>query len=83
MLNRVKNYIMDQEFRLTLYANAVHIINYQKIISLESERIVISCTNKKIVILGQNLHLSKLLDLEILIEGDFKNYRKKSQIIFR
>lgn len=69
MFDRVKNYVIDSEFRLTLYVDMVHIINYTKIISLDDNRIVISSVMKKVIITGKNLHLNRLLDEEILIKG--------------
>ncbi len=73
MFDRVKNYIVDSEFRVTLYIDMVHIINYTKIVSLEENRIVILSTKKRIIITGSNLHLNRLLDEEILIKGDVLN----------
>lgn len=73
MFDRVKNYIVDSEFRLTLYIDMVHIMNYTKIISLEEERIVIRSLTKKVTITGESLHLNRLLDEEILIKGNVLN----------
>lgn len=73
MFDRVKNYIVDNEFRLTLYVDMVHMINYTKIISLEENRIVVLSPLKKIVITGNHLHLSRLLEEEILIKGNIEH----------
>lgn len=73
MLDRVKNYIIDSEFRLTLYIDMIHIINYTKIISLEETKIIIRSLTKRVVITGEKLHLSRLLEEEILIKGNIKN----------
>ena len=34
MINKIRNYIMDKEFRLTLFKDKLYVINYNKIISL-------------------------------------------------
>lgn len=73
MFNRVKDYINDEEFRLTIFDDRIHIINYLKIISLETERISILTKNSRIIIKGINLCLNKLLDDEILISGKINN----------
>jgi len=73
MFDRVKNYIVDNEFRLTLYVDMLHMINYTKIVSLEENRIVILSRIKRIIITGEQLHLNKLLDDELLIKGNIKN----------
>ena len=63
----------DKEFRLTLYNDKIHIINYKKIISLENNYLSILCLNKKILVTGNNLILSKILDNELLIKGNINN----------
>lgn len=73
MFDRVKNYIVDNEFRLTLYVDMVHIMNYTKILSLEENRIVVRSLTKKVTITGKYLHLSRLLEEEILIKGEVLN----------
>lgn len=73
MFDRVKNHVIDSEFRITLYIDMVHIINYTKIISLEENRIVVLALKKRVIITGNHLHLNRLLDEEILIKGDVLN----------
>lgn len=73
MLEKISNYVNDKEFRLTLYNDKIHIINYKKIISLESNYLSILCLNKKILVTGNNLILSKILDNELLIKGNINN----------
>ena len=69
MLERISNYVNDREFRIVFYGDKVHIINYQKIISLENNYISIISNNKKLSITGSNLVLNKLLDNEMLNTG--------------
>ncbi len=73
MLEKISNYVNDKEFRLTLYTDKIHIINYKKIISLENNYLSILCLNKKILVTGNNLILSKILDNELLIKGNINN----------
>ena len=70
MIESVRNYIKDLDFRFTVYLDKINIINYQKIISLEDDKILLLGGNKKITIRGKNLTLSKLLDEEVLILGE-------------
>ena len=69
MFNCISNYINDKEFRFTVYDNKIHIINFNKIITLEDNYISILSSSKKINIKGLNLVLVKLLDNELLIKG--------------
>lgn len=73
MLTKIYDYINDNEFRFTIYDDKIHIINYQKIISLEENYISFLTSNKKIIINGNNLSLKKILQNEILIKGEITN----------
>lgn len=69
MLERVYEYVKDNEFRFTVFDNKIHIINYKRIITLEDNYISFYSPNNKISITGNNLSLIKLLDKEMLIKG--------------
>lgn len=73
MFNYISNYINDKEFKFTVYDDKIHIINFNKIITLEDNHISLLSTNKKINIKGNNLVLKKLLDNELLIKGNISN----------
>ncbi len=73
MLEKISNYVNDKEFRLTLYNDKIHIINYKKIISLESNYLSILCLDKKVLVTGNSLVLNKILDNELLIKGTINN----------
>ena len=70
MSNFISNYINDKEFRFTVYEDKIHIINFNKIITLEDNYISLLSNNKRISIKGSNLVLVKLLDNELLIKGN-------------
>ncbi len=65
----LRNYINDVEFRVNLYKDKVHIVNYTKIVTIEKSRISIGYSSGKLIIKGKDLALKKLLDDEILIKG--------------
>lgn len=65
----LRNYINDVEFRVNLYKDKVHIVNYTKIVTIEKSRISIGYSSGMLIIKGKNLALKKLLDDEILIKG--------------
>ena len=50
-----------------------YIYFYLRLISLENNYISISIPNKKLLIKGNNLSLIKILDLELLITGEFNS----------
>ena len=65
----LRNYISDVEFRVNLYKDKVHIVNYTKIVTIEKSRISIGYSSCMLIIKGKDLALKKLLDDEILIKG--------------
>lgn len=68
--NRIKNYIEDNEFHFDIFIDHVYIANYEKILSLSDTRVSFVAQNKKITLTGNKLSLIKMLDDEILIQGN-------------
>ncbi|MDD6879502.1 MAG: YabP/YqfC family sporulation protein [bacterium] len=73
MFKELKNYIFDEQCKISFIDNKVNIINYEKIIVMEKTRVNISTKKKNIIVKGNNLLIKKLLDKELLIEGDIKS----------
>lgn len=69
LIDKIREYIKDDEFRLTIFKNQLHIINYLEILTLSNKQVSIDTGSNLIVIHGENLILNKLLDNEILITG--------------
>lgn len=69
MIDKIRDYIRDDEFRLTIFKDRLHIINYLEILTLSNKYISVDTGDNLIVIKGENLILNKLLDNEILITG--------------
>ncbi len=73
MLNKLKDYINDNEFRITIFSDRIYVVNYKEVLSLEDERISFSTSNGRIIVKGDYLTLNKLLDKEVLISGKTKD----------
>ena len=73
MLNNLRSFINDNEWRINIYDGKINIVNYDDVISLEDNRISIKYKKGMIIIKGDNLSVKKLLDNEILITGNIKN----------
>ncbi len=69
MIDKIRDYIRDDEFRLTIFKDRLHIINYLEILTFSNKHISVDTGDNLIVIKGENLILNKLLDNEILITG--------------
>lgn len=70
MLDRLNNYIEDKKFKLIYEDNLIDIINYTRLITIEDNYISLYINNKKIIIKGKKLILKKLLDNELLLNGE-------------
>lgn len=73
MLERINNYIDNKDYKITLYKDKLHIINYRKLISLDDNYVTILFANMKLIIKGNNMLLKKILDDELLISGTINN----------
>ena len=78
MLEKINNYINDNDFRLTIYDNKIHLINFKRIISIENNYISIKTDNKKIIIKGEKLVLKKILENEMFLIGEIENIEVKN-----
>lgn len=72
MIKKIVHYIKDDDFKIRYFNNKVNIVNYEKILEIKDDMITLSKDNKLILIKGEDLKLTKLLDNEILINGIIK-----------
>ena len=69
MINKIKEYIKDDEFKIKYVNNSINIVNYDNILEVKDNVVSFLKNNKIINIKGSNLKLNKLLDNEVLITG--------------
>ncbi len=69
MFKRLSGYINSKEFHMHLYNNLINIDNYDEIVTLTDNLIVLRYEEKFIYIKGENLSIRKMLDRELLIDG--------------
>lgn len=67
----VKNYIEDNNYKITITNKYTHIYNYESIINISDNVIEILYRTKNIKIYGKNLLINKLDKKEMLIIGEF------------
>lgn len=75
--DRMKNFFLENEFKIIYLKNQLNIVNYESMGHLDSYKIIVRKGNGNIIVNGTNLVVSKLLNDEILIDG------KISSIEFR
>lgn len=72
MIKKIINYIDSKQIQITINNNQINVINYVSILSFEDDYISLGGKDKTVVIKGNNLIITKLLNNELLIEGDYK-----------
>ena len=73
IIKNIRTYIREDELKITILNNKINILNYLDIGHFDSNKILIKCKDKDIVISGENLVVSKLINDELLITGSFNN----------
>lgn len=73
IINSIKSYILDEEFKLIFLNNKVNITNYISIGHFDSNKVIVRYLNGEVLIKGNNLVVSKLMNDEVLIEGSIDN----------
>ena len=64
------DFLYDKNYFITIYENFLYIYNFQEIITLTNELIMLSIENFKIKITGSDLKIKKINSSELLIEGN-------------
>lgn len=70
MFKRLSGYINNKEFKINIYNNLINIDNYDEIVTLTDNLIVIRYDKNYVYIKGNNLSIRRLLDNELLIDGN-------------
>lgn len=73
IINGIKSYILDNDLKITIINNKINIINYKDIGHFDSNKIVVKVESGEIIVKGNDLVVSKLMNSEILITGNFSN----------
>ena len=73
MIRQVINYIKNDDFEVKFNYNYLNIVNYLTINYMENEKISVNYKGGSLIVKGNNLIITKLLDNEILIKGKFTN----------
>lgn len=71
--NKLRTYILEQEFEIKIIHNRIDIVNYESIGHFDSNKIIVKHKEGSVVIHGSQLVISKLLKDEVLITGEIKN----------
>ena len=74
-MNKLDRYLYDKEYKIIIKENYVNIINYDEIIDFNINNISVKYQNKIIIIEGKNLTIAKMVEDEVLINGEILSIR--------
>lgn len=77
MINDLRKYILEDEFKISYYNNKLNIVNYKNIDHFDDDKIMIRHEKGLIIIKGKQLIINKMLKDEILISGKVENIELK------
>ena len=72
IINGIRSYIFENDLKITIINNKINIVNYTDIGHFDSNKIIVRSNSKDIIIKGNDLVVSKLMNKEVLITGDYK-----------
>lgn len=72
VFKKLKDYILETEFKIILLDGKVDIVNYLDIDHFDDNKIIVRNNKGTVIIKGEDLIISKLLTDEILILGKIK-----------
>ena len=78
IINKINNYLFENDYKIVLTDNYINIQNYEEIINFSLNLIEIKINNKKVSIEGNNLTISKMIKDEVLIKGTVYNISIKN-----
>ena len=75
MFNNLRNAIYDKKFKLELERGSIHITNYEEILVLDFDKILLNTKEGLLKIKGNNLKVTKTYNDELQIEGEINEIK--------
>lgn len=76
MLNILRSYLKNENYYLIITNNYLYIKNYNKILNINENEILININNINHKIIGNNFKLTKKIDKELKISGNINEIKK-------
>ena len=72
-LSNIRSYVLEEEFKVILSKNKLDIINYIELLDFNDFEIKVEYKDGILLVNGDKLRIKKILNDELLIEGNIKN----------
>lgn len=69
LTNKVRSFLIDQNYYIDIYDEEIHVFHYIDILKLNDEEIILQMEEFKLMIKGENFRVKRLEKKEILISG--------------
>ena len=73
VINNIRSFLLEDNFEIRVFKNRINIVNYNSIVHFDSNKIIVYYDDGFIVVKGEKLVVSKLLQDEVLITGIIQN----------
>ncbi len=77
--DNIINFLYDKNYFINIYNNYIHLYNYEDLISLDDNILVIIINNSKLTIKGNNFKVIKMSKNELLLSGNVYNMEFKNE----
>lgn len=71
--NKLRSYLLEDNLEIRAYKNKVNVINYESIGHFDASKVIIYHKDGSLLVKGENLVVSRLMNSEVLISGNIKN----------
>lgn len=69
MFDIIRSYIDKEEYYIIILKNGIYIKNYNKLLGITNNEIILEIDNQLFKIKGSNFILTKSIDKEVMIKG--------------
>lgn len=72
-IHKFRSYLLEDNFSMNVLKDKIEIMNYKEVGHFDNNKIIIKYDDGEIVIKGNNLIISRLMNDSILIKGSISN----------
>lgn len=72
-IHKFRSYLLEDNFSMNVLKDKIEIMNYKEVGHFDNNKIIIKYEEGEIVIKGNNLIISRLMNDSILIKGSISN----------
>lgn len=76
MIDILKSYLKNEEYYIIQTKNSIIIINYNKIVTMQDDLLVLLINNQKYKFKGNNFKIIKSIDKSLELKGNVESFEK-------